>query len=104
GDNGQNWKSLFECFKQIFPGAGLPPPGNGVGSFSRYFPVSGKSPEVINSHLVGLPECMSQTRYPPRIAGLFVDIPAVERISPKLPGLAEIIGRYTGNHTWAPIF
>ena len=59
---------------------------------------------MIYTHKVSQLQCMSKAFYPPWIPIFFVDFPTVERIPPKLSGLAEVVRWHTGNGRWAAMF
>src|ERR1022692_718817 len=63
----------------------------------RYLPISFKAAKVVQTNHVHHLERRAQSIDPPFVSrGLHV-IPAINRISPKLPVGAEIIGRNTGH-------
>ena len=57
-----------------------------------------ESAEVIQPNVIAVARRPTQALNPPLISTFFHDIPAVERVSPALSGLAEEIGRNSGNH------
>src|SRR6185436_18671542 len=67
------------------------------------FPVAVEPNEVIQAHRIEAPERAGDTRNKPGEVRLGVLLPAVERVAPALPGLAEIV-RWYARHDRAPPF
>src|SRR5262249_38669201 len=53
--------------------------------------------EVVEANAVEAGEVVAQPLHPPGVAALLEHIPAVDRVAPELPGLAEIIRRDAGH-------
>jgi hypothetical protein len=70
----------------------LHPFTNDRGGFGgRNFPVGFKTAEVIDTHAINKFENRLKAMLPPFVTILLHDIPAIERIAPTLPGLAEVV-------------
>src|SRR5262249_12933121 len=70
--------------------------------FPRHLPVSGKTPEVVESYVVYQRKRAANALDPPGIARLLEDIPAVEGVAPELAGGAEVIGWDSGHNQGPP--
>ncbi len=92
-DEGRDRKSFKEGRKEIVYRCLHPLPVDGCRLLSRDFPVTDKTPEMIEAKDVKKTQVMRDAIEPPSIPCRLETIPAKGRISPELAGLAEIVRR-----------
>ena len=69
----------------------------------RDFPVALEAAEVVQPDDIAGFQRRAHAPHPPVIAAAFESVPAIERVSPALPGFAEGIGRNASYHRWLQI-
>src|SRR5258706_9407136 len=97
-------KSLAQLVKQIVPRTIHPTPVYRSGIGRGNLPELVEPAEMVDPDVVAVPRCPPQPLDPPLIAFRLHHVPAVQRISPALPRLAEEIGRDSRNHIGLEIF
>lgn len=77
------------------PGFPLAYPGIRISGW--YFPVGFKAAEVVDTNEVAPFQDASEAADPPIVSRMLVDVPSVERVTPALAALGEVIGRNAGD-------
>ena len=80
-----------------------PTADDGCRLLGRDFPIGLKATKVVNAHDIHLGKGHPEPISPPAIIILSHPIPAIERVSPSLPGLAKIVRRDTGDKGWLAV-
>src|SRR5580704_848489 len=91
-------KRLAQFGKQIVSRTIHPSPVNRRRISRRNLPELIEPTKVIQSHVVAIPRRPPQPLNPPFISSRLHHVPAVKRISPPLPSLAEEIRRHAGHY------
>ena len=98
GNDGQLAKGSFQRIEQLHAGAILPLAGAGGGAVRRDGPIGIEAAEVVDAQQVVDAQCVAHPAHPPRVAGLFVVVPVVQRVAPQLTVCREVIRR-AARHT-----
>src|SRR4029077_2766432 len=98
GEEGQSTQGLAQLEEQVVARAIDPAAIHGSWIGGGNLPELIEATEVIEAYVVAMLRGPAQALYPPLIAALLHDIPAIQRISPSLSGLAEKIGRNSSDH------
>jgi hypothetical protein len=92
GDDGQFPERVSECNEKLSARNINPLTSLGCFVASRYFPTRGEASKVIDAQNVNGLKRSAQPIYPPSKARRAHRVPVVNRIAPKLPRAAEVIG------------
>src|ERR1035441_1327450 len=95
GNDWQFAKCTLQCQKQIFSRTFDPAAVDRLFFVARYLPIRFKAAEVVEPHHIEHGEGCAKALDPPLISIGGQQVPAINRISPKLSRGAEIIGRHS---------
>src|SRR5271154_4583106 len=93
----------LRCLKKTCARARPPLPRLSRWCAGGNVPCGRESAKVIQADNVNVIEQSTQTVYAPPITGRAKGVPVINWIAPQLPLSAEIIGRNSGDETWATL-